>query len=384
MSTWNSVQKNYVDGSTVINAEYMNTLQSKISEIVSVKDFGAVGDGVADDSSAFQLAGNASQTVEVPSGTYLINTTPTYTSNVIFHLLGGASLTGAGGASLGATTGSIEQSLQVKTTGSDFATKVIRRNASHTGGSPGFVSSAFKAITYVGAGATNYEWALLGLVDSSATGGQNVGVYGQGIKRGSGPVWGMVAEALDPTETANPTSGLVGIEVDCRANGTDNANNRVGIDVVINKQNAGGAGNVVAYGVRVQDGGDSTSSVKTAFSVNTTAAVGFDTSASTIVQAAYKMAQGQVIAFDSSALNQLSYDGAGLKYLVGGVNKLRLNADGSIALNENRYVIAGTWSSGSQTPTMGANKPGSTAGAPATWASVTINGTQYWSPLWGN
>lgn len=50
--TWNSVQQNYVDGKTVINAEFLNTLQDKVSEVVSVKDFGAVGDGVADDTAA--------------------------------------------------------------------------------------------------------------------------------------------------------------------------------------------------------------------------------------------------------------------------------------------------------------------------------------------
>ena len=47
------------------------TVQSKIREIVSVKDFGAVGDGVADDTTAIQNALNTGKKVYVPAGTYL-------------------------------------------------------------------------------------------------------------------------------------------------------------------------------------------------------------------------------------------------------------------------------------------------------------------------
>lgn len=50
--TWNSVQQNYVDGKTVINAEFLNTLQNKVSESVSIKDFGADPTGVSDSTTA--------------------------------------------------------------------------------------------------------------------------------------------------------------------------------------------------------------------------------------------------------------------------------------------------------------------------------------------
>lgn len=48
------------------------TAQEKMRDIVSVKDFGAVGDGVADDTSAIQSAINASANVLLPPGTYKI------------------------------------------------------------------------------------------------------------------------------------------------------------------------------------------------------------------------------------------------------------------------------------------------------------------------
>lgn len=57
------------------------TVQSKLRESVSVKDFGAVGDGVADDTAAIQAAMNACAAggyVHFPKGTYLVTSTILY------------------------------------------------------------------------------------------------------------------------------------------------------------------------------------------------------------------------------------------------------------------------------------------------------------------
>ena len=53
------------------------TVLSKLRDIVSVKDFGAVGDGVADDTAAFNAAWTASNPnpVFVPSGSYAVTGT---------------------------------------------------------------------------------------------------------------------------------------------------------------------------------------------------------------------------------------------------------------------------------------------------------------------
>jgi len=52
------------------------TIQSKLREVVSVKDFGAVGDGTTDDTAAIQAALDAQQSAAgrlfVPTGTYLV------------------------------------------------------------------------------------------------------------------------------------------------------------------------------------------------------------------------------------------------------------------------------------------------------------------------
>lgn len=55
------------------------TLQNKLTDLISVKDFGAIGDGVANDAAALQaaLTAGAGHTVYFPSGTYLTNATLT-------------------------------------------------------------------------------------------------------------------------------------------------------------------------------------------------------------------------------------------------------------------------------------------------------------------
>ena len=53
------------------------TVKAKLQETVSVKDFGAVGDGVTDDAAAFNAALAASNTVIVPQGEYRIESTVT-------------------------------------------------------------------------------------------------------------------------------------------------------------------------------------------------------------------------------------------------------------------------------------------------------------------
>ena len=71
------------------------TVQAKARDFVSVKDFGAVGDGATDDTAAIKAAHAASTNVFYPQGTYLINWTEgtnmvTYTSKNKVCIIGNA------------------------------------------------------------------------------------------------------------------------------------------------------------------------------------------------------------------------------------------------------------------------------------------------------
>jgi hypothetical protein len=84
-SSWlNEVDEKIYQGTIAAGSTTRRTLEARAADVVNVKDFGAVGDGVADDTAAIQAAINAALTsrgrVFVPAGTYKVTSTLNCTS----------------------------------------------------------------------------------------------------------------------------------------------------------------------------------------------------------------------------------------------------------------------------------------------------------------
>lgn len=85
---------NYNQGGT---GAQTRTVESKLQDVVSVKDFGATGDGVTDDTAAIQAAINAAlnastnSAIEIPAGIYVISNTLTMNTGRVPSIYGAGS-----------------------------------------------------------------------------------------------------------------------------------------------------------------------------------------------------------------------------------------------------------------------------------------------------
>lgn len=307
---------------------------------VTTTDFGADPTGAIDCTAAFSKAasfstGNATA-IWVPRGTYNGATGITATDLPLWIIPGEAKINGGIVVGLGYDNRPALQFSQTGTTANDYGAVTVRRTTSHTGGATTNVNAGFRVDSYVSAGVTNIEWALVGVIQNSSTGGQNTGIFGQGNRLTSttGPTFAATMEARDASLVANPTAGLVGMELDCRAAGTDTGLTRVGLDVVCTRPYINGvlsgATATISWGVRVGSFADPTTTVTIGYTVyDTNVGIAYDCSAATVTGAALRMASGVPIAFDASSVNTLLYDGTGLNYKASGASVALFAPSGS-------------------------------------------------------
>jgi hypothetical protein len=380
--------------STAPNAPFIPSLLKVRQLANSIADpaFGAVSG--SDAAAATAAAALAGQEIVFPAGTWPMSTTPTITGPHTLTAKVGAQMSGSGATALGFYTGAGQaqgQQIQMNTTGGDAANQYFRRNANHSGGTVGFTSACVRADTYVtNAGATNFEWALVGTVTNSATGGQNVGVVGYGFKTGGsvGPTWGANFGHFETTAINNPTNGSVGCEIDNASNGTDSSGMRVILDCVAFRQNPSGAATTCTYGVRVSNAKDgANTSIGTAFMVGNSdgslinVGVAYDCSGATLSIGALRMPSGAPILFDKLGNNQLSFDGTGLYYKASGVSASRLNADGSIQFGGSSMITKLT---GAVVTTASAGISGAPPAQVSGYMVASVSGTTVKIPYYSN
>jgi len=100
------------------------TVASKLNDTVSVKDFGAVGDGVTDDTAAFLAAATAGSHVVMPAGNYLLDTMAFPATLKSLTGAGKATTITAKSAMAGGSTTWLSCNFQTDLTLSDFAINI--------------------------------------------------------------------------------------------------------------------------------------------------------------------------------------------------------------------------------------------------------------------
>jgi hypothetical protein len=84
-TTTGSVDASIVTYDPPFTGGVITNVEDKLAQYVSVKDFGAVGDGVANDTVAIQAAATNMRSVYFPDGSYLINTAISVPSNTYLY-----------------------------------------------------------------------------------------------------------------------------------------------------------------------------------------------------------------------------------------------------------------------------------------------------------
>ena len=231
------------------------TVDSKLKDVVSVKDFGAVGNGVADDTAAFTAAYAATSpggTIQIPYGQYNLTSSISNTKFVRWLSFGATNPGGTVPLSLPGVVetqfGTRSLNRKTMTTATEGAVLELQRIGSHTGGTNGFVTTALRAYTSALAGSQNFEWTCLSIIDNYSTladGSENVAIYGQALKRADGKSWAGCLEIQDlyADGSVNAVGDCIGLEITAVALNLSSDTNyqRNGIHIATRSTEAGAA-----------------------------------------------------------------------------------------------------------------------------------------------
>ena len=320
---------------------------------VALAPYGALLNGVADDTAAFKAAYQAAAAggvIYVPNGTTVLQPPGNWgialTKKVKWVVDGtvlsdGTPLAAAiptGGAPValvlpGFVTGSTPSGLTTSQGASrptDLAVNQSSYIVNHSGGPNGAVISNVRADTIIYASPGNYVWGgldrLLWVGTQTPSGqspAQHVARYMQTFRQSATTgsngsflpqpqLWTACLEYRDTTgQPSSATSASLTVEMDWFGNGLDDANNRTIQSLVIGQHNISGPPVEVANIIGVYLSAGSSGSAKTVFGIGVPFSIAvMDTSWAQSINNApvIKMSSGQAIAFEATNSNRLSFD----------------------------------------------------------------------------
>jgi hypothetical protein len=213
------------------------------------------------------------------------------------------------------------------TTATDYADMDFERTANYTGGTSGYVQGNVRVHDMVSAGTKDYEWATTCVLENSATStdaSQNVCLYGQSHKKGTGATWAGVLELQD--YAANPTTSSVTDEHDLTVVGTDSNNMRVIGDWFCKSKDGNPA--TCAAGMRIH--ADTNATIGTGIALTGAVGTGIDLSqASYLAGNALVIGDTNHLCLDTLCQKYLMHNGL-LAYDVGGSNVWTVSDTGQI------------------------------------------------------
>jgi hypothetical protein len=221
----------------------------------TIKEYGAKGDGVTDDSEAFVKAFSDEEhrPIFVPNGTYLLNTfsIPTNSKQILITD-NGVNFTGNNKGHL--QNGSCEQAFvnQADTQCSKWLLSVNTAD----GGETSYVCPTLDVQTLVKSETNNnYVWGILSRLDNySKSLSQNVAIYGQTRARyAEGFSWAACMELIDMS--ANPTTSKIGLEISMNVSEDDTNEQRIGLHISAGV-NPGATGGNVGTGIELSGRND--------------------------------------------------------------------------------------------------------------------------------
>ena len=338
---------------------------------VRLPPYGAKLDGTTDDTAAFKAAYQAAPAgavIYVPNGVCNLQNPNNWgipLTKWVKWIVDGTTLpngsslavaipSGNGPASLvlpGAVIGNSGLSAEFSqgaSQASDFAIQHTSYIVNHSGGSPGYVSTASRNDTIIYNSPNNYIWGGLDRLvwsgtqtPTAATPAQHVGRYMQTIRATIGTdssgkplpqpqLWSACLEYRDMTaQPSSSTNASITVEMDWYGNGADDGNNRQIQSLVVGQNKTSGAPVEVSTVIGVYLAGGHSGHVYKVFNVGIPFSTSIlDTTAAQQLPgaAAIRLAAGHAIAFEASnnyklwfdsTTNTLKWSQGTLTYIVG-------------------------------------------------------------------